>query len=83
MEFNRVDIGRDSFGVRHYTFKAAGLTEGVSCRYSPEEADKPRGPWFVATTNQGKKRTLRCKSEAEAIQKAADWCRKILAEARP
>lgn len=80
MEFKRVDIGRDSIGVKHFMFKASGLPDGVSCYYSPEEADKPRGAWFVAAKNGGRKKTIRCKSEAEAVQKAGDWCRQVIAK---
>ena len=47
IEFRRVNIGRDSFGVMHYVVEALGLPEDMSCRMSPEEADRPAGEWMV------------------------------------
>ena len=63
IEFRRVNIGRDSFGVMHYVVEALGLPEGMSCRMSPEEADRPSGEWMVNAKAAGKRRTIRCKSK--------------------
>ena len=74
IEFRRVNIGRDSFGVMHYVVEALGLPEGMSCRMSPEEADRPAGEWMVNAKAAGKRRTIRCKSKKAATEKASEWC---------
>jgi hypothetical protein len=74
IQFKQVTIGCDSFGVKHRIYRAEGLPEGSKCYYAAEEADRPRGAWYVAVTKGGKKRTIRCKSKAEAEKKAAEWC---------
>lgn len=74
VEFKRVNVCRDSFGVTHYFMAAVGLPEGVSCRMSPEEADRPRGEWMVNVKKGGRKRTIRCISKDDATEKATEWC---------
>lgn len=74
VEFKRVNVCRDSFGVTHFFMEATGLADGLSCRLSPEEADRPGGEWMVNVKRAGKKRTIRCKSKGEAVERATEWC---------
>lgn len=78
VEFKRVSLGRDSFGVSHCIYDAVGLPAGVKCYYAPEQADRPRGEWYVATRRGAAKKTLRCKSREDAASKAAAWCQKAI-----
>jgi hypothetical protein len=74
VEFKRKSIGRDSFGVSHFYFQADGLPAGVSCSYHPEDADRPRGEWFVVAVRAGRKRIIRCPSKTAASKAAMKWC---------
>lgn len=72
--FKRKTIGADSFGVRHFYFYADGLPKGFACHYQPEEAARPRGPWFLVVTSRGRERILRCDSKTDAVEAAREWC---------
>lgn len=73
--FKRVSIGRDSLGVNHAHYEAVGLPDGIRCQVVPEQADRPKGEWFVAGKRGGRKTIIRCKSKEQAIEKAEKWCR--------
>lgn len=72
--FKRKTVGVDSFGVRHFYFYADGLPKGFACHYQPEEAHRPRGPWFLVVKSRGRERVLRCDSKAAAVESAQQWC---------
>ena len=79
ISFKRVSLGRDSFGVNHVQYTAIGLPEGIRCEVVPEQADRPKGEWFVAGKRGRRKTIIRCKSKEQAFEKAEKWCRLAVA----
>ena len=80
MSFRRVSTGKDSFGVSHYHYSVIGLPEGIRCEVVPEQADRPKGEWFVAgRRGSGRKAIIRRESKEEAIEKATKWCKLAIA----
>lgn len=57
-----------------------GLPDGISCRWSPEDARQPRGEAYVVKKRRGRETVRRFKTAAEAEQHARTWAEGILAE---
>jgi hypothetical protein len=72
--FKKKSVGLDSMGIKHFYLEAEGLPAGVRCQCWPEEADRPRGEWFVVATKAGRKRVIRCESMDAASEAAKQWC---------
>lgn len=56
-------------------YKLDGLAEGESCAVMPEDNNRPRGEWYVATKRKGRKGVIRCKSLEAAKAAAMEWAR--------
>lgn len=80
VKFQRMSMGRDNFGVNFAYYEAVGLPVSVKCQVLPEEADRPRGEWYVACHGGTRKQIIRCKSRDEDVEKATDWCQRVAAK---
>jgi len=59
-----------------------GLPDGISCRWSPEDARQPRGEAFVVKTRRGRKYVRRFKTAAAAKSHAMEWAAAVMGAKR-